>query len=242
MIQCFKSMAQKHNLSIITSIHQPNLEILMIFDLLYVLAKGGVCVFSGRPQHLRKHLSDCQIFCRKNQIPIEILLKIGAKGHSDESVIKLSEKTTQDMIGTEQRIATQLRLYANGIPIKSKSFSIEEMRYLLVRMIISTVRYEWTQVCGQTLIYLLSAFFITIHFDFDLERPSSCVPKVSNSCDMSSESIEENKLLNFNASLIMIVVILVMIVTTCLMSVTFPKQFKVFLVEHRNCKNEISVA
>ncbi|CAG2112213.1 unnamed protein product [Medioppia subpectinata] len=44
MIKCFKKLSQRHSLTIITSIHQPNLEILMLFDSLYVLAKGGLTV------------------------------------------------------------------------------------------------------------------------------------------------------------------------------------------------------
>ena len=103
MIKCFKRLAQKHSLSIITSIHEVNLEVLMIYDLLYVLAKGGVCMFSGRPQQLRQNLTDCRIVCKENQIPIEVLLKIGANGFGDQSVIDLSNKTNQDMSSYEER-------------------------------------------------------------------------------------------------------------------------------------------
>ena len=70
----------------------------MIYDSLFVLAKEGVYVFSGRPQNLRKHLNECHIVCNQNQIPIEVLMKIGGKGYSDESVVKLSNKTSQDFI------------------------------------------------------------------------------------------------------------------------------------------------
>ena len=45
MIKCFKCLSKEHNISIITSIHQPNLELLMYFDMLYVLAKGGLTVY-----------------------------------------------------------------------------------------------------------------------------------------------------------------------------------------------------
>ena len=96
MVKCFRSMAHKHNLSIIIAIHQPTYETLMNFDSLYVLAKGGVCMYSGQPQHLRQHMNDCHIIIRNNQIPIEILLKVGANGHTDQTVVELSEKTTKD--------------------------------------------------------------------------------------------------------------------------------------------------
>ncbi|CAG2101733.1 unnamed protein product [Medioppia subpectinata] len=80
MIKCFKKLSQKHRLTIITSIHQPNLEILMLFDSLYVLAKGGLTVYSGPPKHLSLHLQQCNIAYSSEQIPIEVLMKIAANG------------------------------------------------------------------------------------------------------------------------------------------------------------------
>ncbi|CAG2104866.1 unnamed protein product, partial [Medioppia subpectinata] len=84
MIKCFKRLSRKHNISMIASIHQPNLEILMLFDMLYILAKGGVAVYSGPPRGLRSHLDQCNIQCNENQISIEVLIKLSANGFSDE--------------------------------------------------------------------------------------------------------------------------------------------------------------
>ena len=63
----------------IVSIHQPNNDLFQMFDNIYVLAKGGVCVYSGPPSSLRQHLIDCEIECNKNQIPIEVMLEISTK-------------------------------------------------------------------------------------------------------------------------------------------------------------------
>ena len=64
-----------------------------MFDKLYVLAKGGVCVYSRTPQHLPNHLSECNIICNENQEPIETLITIGAKGIEDNKVIEMKDKT-----------------------------------------------------------------------------------------------------------------------------------------------------
>ena len=48
-----------------------------MFDTLYVLAKGGRCVYSGPPEHLTQHLNECQIILNENQVPIETLITIG---------------------------------------------------------------------------------------------------------------------------------------------------------------------
>lgn len=78
---CLQKVVRMHKLAIVTSIHQPNLDILLMFDQLYVLAKGGRCVFNGLPNLLRDHLNKCGIECSDAQIPIEILLKVSSVKH-----------------------------------------------------------------------------------------------------------------------------------------------------------------
>ena len=54
----------------------------MMFDKLYVLAKGGCCVFDGQTTRLKCHLEQCQIECLEWQVPIEELIKVSSKDTS----------------------------------------------------------------------------------------------------------------------------------------------------------------
>ncbi|CAG2121419.1 unnamed protein product, partial [Medioppia subpectinata] len=56
----------------------PNSLILAMFDRLYVLSKGGHCVFAGPPAQLRAHLNSCGIDCPSHFAPIELILKIAS--------------------------------------------------------------------------------------------------------------------------------------------------------------------
>ena len=76
---CLKNLAKKYQLAIVTSIHQPNSDVLMMFDKLYVLARGGRCVFDGETNQLKSHLEQCQVECLEWQIPIEELIKVASK-------------------------------------------------------------------------------------------------------------------------------------------------------------------
>ena len=76
---CLKNLVIKYNLAILSSIHQPNSDILMMFDKLYVLAKGGFCVFDGESTQLKSHLEQCQVECLDWQVPIEELIKVASK-------------------------------------------------------------------------------------------------------------------------------------------------------------------
>ena len=235
MIRCFKTLAQKHSLSIITSIHQPNLEILVIFDMLYVLAKGGVCVYFDSPENLRTHLNEFHINCRENQIPIEVLVKMAANGCSDQSVIELSENTSKEMLSFEDRLKIESNLCENGIPIRSKSFSLQQMYYLLIRIIVYTVRYNWIQICIQFIVFVIFGAFNIFIFDYDLDGPSGCVPKFANSCHIDSHTIHNEKLIEYNIGFIAFNLAGIYLLVITWSSLSFSADIKVFIKEYQNC-------
>ena len=229
-------MAKKYNLSIITSIHQPNLEILMTFDLLYVLAKGGLCIYSGRPQDLKQHLSICGVTCNEFQIPIEILLKIGAAGCNDRTVITLFEKTNDELNQYNERLSQELKHCPNGIPVRTKSVSFIEMWYLLVRNIIFMVRYNWFQLFLQYMMYLGAGSYFLLHFDFDLDKSTSCELKVSESCFVSLESLEDKRIPQSCAIFLVDTFTLVLVLVIFTSSLSFSLNLKIIEKEFKNCK------
>ena len=234
MIRYYKIMAKKYNLSIITSIHQPNLEILMIFDSIYVLAKGGVCVFTGRPQDLRTHLNDCDITCDENQIPIEILLKIGANGYSDQTVIALSEKTNQELTKYDQILLQELKPCPQGIPKLRKTVSFEEVWYLLLRNITFTICYNWMNILFASMMVLFSAAYVVMHFDFKLEGYSPCIPKFNN-CIQTSETIHQEMFIEYNLKFLLFSIAICTTIPLLLSSISAANGFKIIDKEFRNC-------
>src|ERR1700712_2039361 len=112
-----------------------------MFDKLYVLAKGGVCVYSGTPQQLPNHLRECNIICNENQVPIETLITIGAKGIEDNKVIELRDKTTTE---TKQSIETLLNeTKEKGIHKKNKEFCVKDIYILLERRVVELIQYNY---------------------------------------------------------------------------------------------------
>ena len=237
MVQCFRSIAQKHNLTIIISIHQPTLETLMNFDQLYVLAKGGVCVYSGRPQHLKQHMTDCQIIIRENQIPIEILLKIGANGFNDEIVIKLSEKATKVMTERDEKnMMNDVKLFPNGIPIRSKRVSLTELWYLLIRHLICILRRNWIIIALQFVIVLMANGYFVILCDFNYEKHLGCLPKVGDSCPKNAKTIEDDKIISYNMKFLILIYLFFPSITLCMTSILFALELQVFIKEYNNCE------
>ena len=88
-----KDLSRRHKIAIITSLHQPNNNLLNMFDKLYVLAKGGTNIYFGSPNHLSSTLSQCRITLNEKERPIEKLINISAKGINDRNFKILNEKT-----------------------------------------------------------------------------------------------------------------------------------------------------
>lgn len=82
VIKCFQRLCIQNNLTIIASIHSPSSDILNMFDQLYIMAKGGVCIYSDHPSKLTfnlKQILDVEIDLEKP--PIEEYLRIASNGN-----------------------------------------------------------------------------------------------------------------------------------------------------------------
>ena len=101
-------MTQKHKISFIVSIHQPNVEVLDMFDNLYVLSKGGVNVYSGSPQSLLQYMTDCHIDCSEDMIPIETLLKVCANDCNHPSIIDMQRMTHKIQTNLKERVSREM--------------------------------------------------------------------------------------------------------------------------------------
>ena len=102
VMTCLKKLASTYRMTVIVSIHFPNDEIINLFDKLYVLAKGGVCIYSGKPETLSVYLQNLYHLTnvnnnvdnalaivpndektrqnQQNQRPIEALIKLACNG------------------------------------------------------------------------------------------------------------------------------------------------------------------
>ncbi|CAG2101076.1 unnamed protein product, partial [Medioppia subpectinata] len=203
MINGFKRLSRKHNVSIIASIHQPNLEILMLFDMLYILAKEGVAVYSGPPRGLRSHLSQCNIQCDENQIPIEVIIKLSANGSSDENVMQMCVKTNEVIEKYIEKIRTELDISSHGIVIHFKHFSITEFVYLLSRAVAIIRRHKWPIILIIVFINISFALFIKILLNYSLDSADSCVAIGANGtdvCKQTTSRLYSDKMIAYNMS------------------------------------------
>jgi len=238
-MDCLKLLSTKHNMAILTSIHQPNSDILMMFDQLYVLSKGGLCVYSGPPQTLKSHLNQCEIICREYQFPIEVLLNISTNGINDQQVIQLAEKTSKDNQNVLVKCLKETKLSPEGIRVKSKNFKLIDLWYLLMRTMTKTYISQWKTSVTQILFYVLFPLIITRVFNSDIGIPDGCYNFLLNPNTSCHRQLEDDSILDQNIKFHFFTSVFMIFIHLTITTMTFPSEVKIFLNEHQNSESRL---
>ncbi|CAG2105241.1 unnamed protein product [Medioppia subpectinata] len=236
VINCLKLLSRKHEMTIIASIHQPNNDLLHMFDNIYVLAKGGVCLYSGVPHHLRQHLKDNGIECIENHVPIEVLLKIASKEISNKNNNNIEEKPNinNNGVNCDQILVSNMRPVFGSLSI-SKRFSFADMYYLLCRSLTHTFRCQWVSLLVQFAMMQTAALLMVYNSSSDMTEPDGCVELGAGFDSVQTIDLIRNEALiklniKYNICLLMSVSYIVVIV----MSATFGTDFRVFRCQQQN--------
>ena len=225
-------MSLKQNISIVSTIHQPNAEVLQMFDKLYVLAEGGVCVYSGTPQQLPNHLSECNIICTENQVPIETLITIGAKGRDDPRIVLLENRTKESF--NENFLDNRINeTKVKRIEKHSKRFNWRDIYILLNRSVSEFFGYKYISDGLSILTFVLSASLLALAFG-KVGQYDDCI--VFNDLNNRSciEQIEIDHKINQNINLIADSIWLGNILHCILYMMEKIKRLNVFANEHQS--------
>ena len=86
IIVCLKNLSVNNGISVVTSIHQPNHEIISQFDKLYVMSVGGQCVFDGHPNEMSEYLESIELSLSGEEVPIEVIIKMSSKDQNEDTL------------------------------------------------------------------------------------------------------------------------------------------------------------
>ena len=216
----------------IVSIHQPNNDLFQMFDNIYVLAKGGVCVYSGPPSSLRQHLIDCEIECNETQIPIEVMLDMSAKEKTNPKLQNLVQKSRIECKDIKN---TQNLKQTNRIQNPRKGLYFIDF-YLLIKRNISVIyRRKWFELLIQIGIYLIIGFMVKFTVNEEITKPDGCLDLSSAlSCETTSEDIRNFSLINQNLRYNYFFVFLISCFVMSMSTVNFRTEFKILRNENRN--------
>ena len=241
VIQCLKRLSRSHQMTIIVSIHQPNQDLFQIFDKIYVLAKGGIDVFSGYPQNVIKQLNNCQIECKTNEVPIEELLRISSDDSNPQTIEVLNNTTKDENKLLYENCLKQNMYLMNEKPNLSKRFSFKDLYHLLLRTMTYSYKCQWKTMFVLFIIIQALGILMKSHFDADMIKPSGCLElEWGGGCNQTLEEINEEYLIKQNLKFNMSMMIATSFVVLVVFSITFCQDYRTFRNEQKNGKTNLT--
>ena len=228
-----KRLSIEYEMTTIVSIHQPNNDLIEMFDQIYILAKGGVCVFAGPPGSLKRHLIDSDIECNENQFPIEVILKISEQ-RTHKSFEYLIEKSKINLdFNNEDRNLRKITEENS----RSKRISGIDFYYLLMRTIRFKYQRQWKEVLLQILIFILMGLSIKFVASPNIVIPSGCFEiDFSVGCNQTLEDLQNEFLIKQNLRYHFYLSAGVTVLVLVINSIAFCSDFKNLQIQNHNGK------
>lgn len=199
VVRALKRLTEVHPLlTIVTSIHQPSAEVLALYDQLYVLARGGICIYSGEPTAIQASLdavtsteidSEDQQPSSLSPFPIENLIRQSCLG-ADNPINQVLKDLNRQQFKTqafEWELAEQTTLASDGVQANRARFTGHSVRTLFARSFAYIAAHLWkewlffaacTTLIGASLRFLYSPTIANYDGCLDLEDDlSACAVK-----------------------------------------------------------------
>ena len=238
MVSCLRKVAKSHQIAIIASIHQPNSDVLAKIDQLYVLARGGVCVYSGPPSKIRSNLSKIPDITN-SIVPIETLIKHSCSGHEDPIVRQLvrNANTQWELESTRLQLNTETQPVTDGVQKNRQRFSIRYFYVLLLRYLTFWLTNLWKEWLFFAAVYILYSCVLHLYWDSNIAFVAGCLnpeDDFNNTCTQTPEKALEEKQLNDNVKFTFFMSDAFILLTIMHGTFMFYKEIDYFINEHRN--------
>lgn len=188
VLSCLRTMTLAHNITIVASIHQPNSRSLFMFNQIYVLARGGVCVYQGSPEGIAEHLNqalpdeelDKAALANHDVQPIEVLIKYSCNQYPNSKSVQCLMNVAQDKFRQHLiesgRLEEETQATHDGVQRNRRRFSLYDVAILARRYVVFSVQHLWMIIVA--LISFEMAYGVVTKMLFDTEtikHPSGCI-------------------------------------------------------------------
>ena len=235
LINCLKRLSSKHEMSIIVTIHQPNNELFLMFDSVYILAKRGVCLYSGSPHNLKERLIDCKIKISEDLNPIEKLLEICSNDTELDQKTILSNKTKENNKNLYNDCLKERMRPLIGKAIIAKRFNAKDLLFLFLRFL------NYSYKCNYKTTLLLILMVFAFHFaykqtiNYDMIEEDGCIKiEMGMQCKSTLQDSNKEYFIRQNINYYLLMVTIISCLTIMLTTVMFSKEYKTFQNEHKN--------
>ncbi|KAH7642959.1 hypothetical protein HUG17_9650 [Dermatophagoides farinae] len=235
VMKCLQRLSTQNGITVLVSIHAPSSDILDMFDQLYIIAKGGVCIYSDQPGGLRSHLNQITgIALNEDDSPIQEYLRIASNGINDEQVRKLTQESVQQ---DHQRLTAHFSKFEKeecpfafipkGIPHYSRKFRSSDLWTQFWRLLRLTFIADVRHIIGILILIIITLTTYTSITNKDMVIPRGCMPfNIENLNQTCQNKLKEDRLIGTFIMLLFLIMVLTIslgISMYSLMTVNFMK-------------------
>lgn len=235
VMSCLKRLSAEFRMSIIVSVHVPNDQTLALFDSLYIMARGGVCIYSGPPKQLAPDLEKkLGLTFGEETKPIEVAIKLACNGVDDAQVVTLANDYLAAEFAAVVTQLGQLKVQKSSLLSSVKFFSLADLLTQTLRQLRITFIASYRTFFTQLLFYVFNLLVFSSIFDHAMVYPKGCA---SIGVDLNSTchvSLEERFLITENINYLGYTRFLQCFLIGCSSCVVFASMAKVFQSEYRN--------
>ncbi|XP_074601926.1 ATP-binding cassette sub-family G member 1-like [Brevipalpus obovatus] len=236
-VELLQSLAHsKPSMSVIITIHQPNMRTFELFDRMYVLSSGGQCIFNGPPDGLIGHLEKNGYPCPNFQNPGDFLLEIASVELGREAINKMLECPFP---GQAIQATPYMKKDLRSATFRAKYPYFQHFLILLHRSLLLISRDPLLAAIRYGL-HVGMALFLGWIYGPHIGRYAGCPPELGGSFDAhvfknaSEKAVEETKGLLDNFASLFFHLMMLMFGSLTPMLVTFPMEVSTFLKEKYN--------
>ncbi|OTF83954.1 hypothetical protein BLA29_007247 [Euroglyphus maynei] len=164
LVKCLGRMSHRHNITLVVAIHQPNINILKMFDQIYLLARGGVCIYSGTPDNIHEHIRFVTNH-DDNDFPIEELIRYSCQNHHDQQVKRFVQVTNEKILNDdheEKKLFNNTQLVPDGLSTNRTRFALNSIAILIQREFYFYRNHLWALI----LFFYTISLIVSINYRF----------------------------------------------------------------------------
>ena len=238
------------SIAVMLSIHQPSVKLFSVFDLAYVLARGGRCIYQGRTDRLVQHLATFDLHCPPYSNVADYAMELANLEHDQDKLPALGamqqqnfERNIRTIVATE--VYDYERLTA-AVNMSSKNSQRSVITYpnwthtwqLTERSLLITIRDPL--VFGlRFLSHLVVGVFFALFYGPDIGSRGGCSPEIGQfepqKLDYMTDEIETELRYTYdNIGAILFSLVFTAFSAIMPICIAFPLEVRIFMRERSN--------
>lgn len=213
-----------------------------LFDKLYVLAKGGVCIYNGQTVSLVNYLKNFNFKCPTYFNPTDLMIQISCQEYGEKSFKEMirhqSAVTKQELIRDTAclKYKYDLSKLVNDMVEVKKPNIISQIRLLIERDFKNSSRRPLLNIL-RFCYFTFFALFIWLTYNYNIGVFNGCYSELLNTSNNLNQMNYAQRLaqLSDNSSILFFITMFLVISSIMPAALTIPTEITIFIKERSNC-------